>query len=80
MKALALDSRGLAVTWSVWLLAASIIPANQTGTVRGVVRAKGQPVPYANVIVIGTRLGAMADSAGRFTLKGVPSGLRLIQA
>jgi len=43
-------------------------------TLRGVLTAYGKPFPFANVIVTGTRIGALTDSLGRFTLREVPTG------
>jgi len=49
-----------------------------TGEIAGVVRngATGQPIAFANVIVIGTKLGAMTDDSGRFSIVHVPVGTR----
>jgi hypothetical protein len=46
------------------------------GGVQGTVRdaASGAPVPAATVRVDGTRLGTLADDAGRYRLPGVPAG------
>jgi Ca-activated chloride channel homolog len=39
-----------------------------------------QPVPYANVIVLGTRQGAQADENGNYVLSGVPVGEAQVRA
>jgi len=51
-----------------------------TGSVAGVITdARNNPVPFANVIVVGTRLGTMTDSGGGFRLTGVPGGMAEVQ-
>jgi hypothetical protein len=53
----------------------------QTGTVSGaVVGPDGRPLAYANVIILGTNLGAMSLNDGKFTIKGVPAGTYTIKA
>ena len=51
--------------------------AEITGTVRD---AQRQPVPFASVGVVGTTVGATADAAGRFELRGVPAGPQRLRA
>ncbi|UYZ58816.1 TonB-dependent receptor [Hymenobacter latericus] len=46
----------------------------QTATLRGQVRAGGQPVPFATVALKGTALGTTASETGTYTLKQVPPG------
>ncbi|MEJ7812543.1 MAG: TonB-dependent receptor, partial [Gemmatimonadaceae bacterium] len=43
-------------------------------------RATGEPVPGTLVAVEGTRLAALADSAGRYRLADVPPGPQVLQA
>ena len=51
-----------------------------TGRITGRVTEKGKdPVASANVIILGTRLGAMTDENGSFTITGVPVGAAKIQ-
>ena len=47
-----------------------------TGAIDGVVvdGECGGPVGYANIWVRGTKLGAMSDSLGRFSITPVPTG------
>jgi len=53
----------------------------QTGTITGTVADKnGKPLPYANVIVVGTTFGAMSLNDGKFTIPGVPAGTYTIKA
>mgnify|MGYP001121495286 CR=1 FL=1 len=40
----------------------------------------GEPLAFANVLVLGTTLGAISQSDGKFVIKAVPSGSHEIQA
>jgi outer membrane receptor protein involved in Fe transport len=44
------------------------------GRVVGKVTAHGEPVPYANVIILGTKQGTQADENGNYSIPGVPVG------
>ncbi len=44
------------------------------GKLTGRVTARGEAVPYANVIVLGTKQGTQADENGSYTIPGVPVG------
>jgi outer membrane receptor protein involved in Fe transport len=60
-----------------FLLTLAVSPAQaQTGKVAGkVLDAKtGEPLPFANVVVVGTGLGAMTQDDGSFFIPGVPAG------
>lgn len=60
--------------------AAHAQPAAQgTGRVTGVVTSGGQPVSNAQVSVVGTRLGALTDNAGRYAIAGVPEGPQTVR-
>ena len=65
--------------WIVLLLLALVAPGAlgaqaATGRITGVVTAEGgRPVPGANLLVSGTRLGAVAGTDGRYTINGVPA-------
>ena len=51
------------------------------GTVRGqVTKIDGSPIAYANVILVGTTMGAMTLQDGRFTIINVPAGKYKIRA
>jgi TonB-linked SusC/RagA family outer membrane protein len=54
----------------------------QTGTVVGRVIAgqTGRPVPAAQVVVVGTSIGILADADGRFRLDNVPAGTHQVRA
>ena len=63
-------------------LPAAAAPADTTGTVVGWARdsLSGRALPYASVAVLGTHLGAMADTSGWFRIERVPAGERVISA
>jgi outer membrane receptor protein involved in Fe transport len=55
--------------------------AAQTGTVTGkVLDRDGKPLAYANVILVGTNMGAMSLADGKFTIPGVPAGTYTVRA
>ncbi len=64
------------------LLGFASVAGAQTGTITGtVVSAKdGKPLPYANVMVVGTTMGAMSMNDGKFEIKGVPIGTYTVKA
>src|SRR5438093_556531 len=69
----------LAAALARGLLAAPLLGAAPGGILRGVVESDGRPVPAANVMVLGTRVGTMTDTAGRFALEGVSTGIRQVR-
>lgn len=52
--------------------------AQQTGTLSGKITSKGEPLPYANVVVDGLTVGTHTTMEGEFTLKNIPSGKQTI--
>ncbi len=53
----------------------AVLPAlGQFATLRGVVSTGNAPVAYATVYAAGTDLGAQADTAGAFSISGLPEG------
>ena len=49
--------------------------AQDTGTLTGTVRsAAGKPLPFANVVILGTKMGGMTNSDGKYEVKFVPAG------
>ena len=63
------------------VLAMNTVAVAQTGTIEGTIKAKdGKPLAYANVILVGTNLGAMSLATGKFTIKGVPVGTYTVRA
>jgi outer membrane receptor protein involved in Fe transport len=56
------------------------ILGGSTGKVAGKVLEKGKdPIAYANVIVLGTKIGTMTDENGTYLLVGVPVGTVQVQ-
>ena len=52
-----------------------------TGTVRGrITNANGNPIAYANAILVGTTMGNMTLADGRFTIASVPAGAYTLRA
>src|SRR5687768_6987284 len=58
------------------------VPAQDTGRITGVVTdsSDNRPLPAVQVSVGGTRLGAMTDEAGRYTVNAVPAGRYTVTA
>jgi len=64
------------------LAAGAVVPAAaQTGTVRGVVLdgVSGRPLASAQVHIVGTGIGLLGNSAGRFELPNVPAGDQIVR-
>ncbi len=68
---------------TILLLAASLIIAfasaafaAESGVIQGVVKdaQTGDPLPGANILVVGTSLGASSDLDGSFVIRNVPAG------
>ena len=57
-------------------------PHNEVATIQGRIteRDGGQPVPNAQVIVVGTRQGATTNNNGEFTIGGVAAGTVQVRA
>jgi Ca-activated chloride channel family protein len=53
-----------------------------TGSISGTVRdiKTKEPIAYANVIIVGTSLGAMTLQDGKYEIKGVPAGRHSVKA
>ncbi len=72
--------------WMIGVLCATLLspPAiarAQSGVVRGRVteRATNTPLPSAQIIIEGTRLRALSDADGRFTVRGITAGTLTIR-
>ena len=67
---------------AVWLLMPSTVSAQTTGRIVGkVVEAQtGSPLPFANVVIEGTNMGAATDLNGRFVIPRVPPGTYQVRA
>jgi TonB-linked SusC/RagA family outer membrane protein len=61
---------------------AATAQAQTTGRVTGTVSVGGRGLPNATVVVLGTNpvVGTTTDASGRYTLGGVPTGARQVQA
>ena len=57
-------------------LVGSVLAAAETGDISGRVvdRVSREPLPSANVLLVGTALGASTDIEGRFVVRGIPFG------
>ncbi len=59
------------------LAAPTLAPAqsSSTGKLTGIINDEaGKPLPYANVIIQGLNIGAIADEQGKYTFESVPPG------
>ncbi len=66
--------RGMWMMVLVWIAAASAF-AGTTGKLAGRVTDKAkQPLPGANIILVGTQLGAVSDMDGYYTILNIPPG------
>ncbi len=67
------------IYFCVLLLLSSLsfsVYAQKTGTLRGFITdsLSGEALPYSNILIEGTSLGASADLRGSFTITGIPAG------
>src|SRR5262245_1109055 len=64
------------------LLLWTVQEAGAQATVRGHVRSArtNEPVAGASVFVVGTRVGAIADSSGAHVISGIPAGVVTLRA
>lgn len=52
-----------------------------SGTIYGTVRdSTGKPLPYANLLVLGTRWGGMSGERGQFSIPNLPPGIYSVKA
>jgi len=61
---------------------ASLLHAGTTGKIAGVVKdaKSGEPLPGANIVVVGTTLGAAADAKGEYFIINVPPAQYSVRA
>ena len=59
----------------------SSIYSGTTGKIAGIITDNndGQPLPGANITILGTSLGAATDLNGQFTILEVPPGIYILQ-
>ena len=70
-----------AALWVLVAIAAHSAGAQTTGTIRGHVRSlAGEPIAGATVLIVGTRVGAVTDSAGLYLIGDVPEGRLTLRA
>ena len=69
----------------ITLLLALLVPSapeGETGSIYGVIteRDTGDPLAYANVVIVGTRMGGMTLTDGTYRIVGVPPGTYTLKA
>jgi len=66
----------------LFLVVNSVAPANFNVSVLGTVKdaGTGDPLPSANVIIVGTSLGSATDVEGRYLIRNVPPGAYILRA
>lgn len=76
------SSRLLLLGLSLLGLISSTVHAGTTGKIAGEVTDKdsGLPMPAANIVIIGTTMGAASTEDGRFFINHVPAGTYSVQA
>ncbi|HXX62292.1 MAG TPA: carboxypeptidase-like regulatory domain-containing protein, partial [Bacteroidota bacterium] len=67
---------------AVLLVLSEIALSDNTPAVQGVVKDSntGETLPGANVVLVGTSLGASSDIYGNYVIRNVPSGTYTIRA
>ncbi len=72
---MALRSWMIAIGLALALLTPQVATAGTTGKISGrIVDKAKQPLPGANIVIVGARLGAASDAEGRFVIVNVPAG------
>jgi hypothetical protein len=76
------SARGWVLVFALAFLVVSSAAFAQTGRIAGkVTDAKsGEPLAFANVVVVGTKMGAMTLNDGTYTVTGVPVGTYTVKA
>ncbi|MGE5846941.1 MAG: TonB-dependent receptor, partial [Ignavibacteria bacterium] len=66
---------------SIFILSASILNAGNTGKIAGkIVDENNEPLPFANIIVIGTTLGGTSDEDGNYFIINISPGTYTLKA
>lgn len=68
---------------SLWLILALHIPfilIGQSHSISGQITDEEGPLPYANVILLGTPYGTVAQEDGRFLIEAIPTGTYKLRA
>ncbi|MBO8130054.1 MAG: TonB-dependent receptor [Candidatus Marinimicrobia bacterium] len=82
MKKILIISFNVIIFFIVSLSCIDMLYAAVTGKITGRVIKKdtGEPLPGANIIILGTYLGAATDEDGRYVILNVPPGVYSVQA
>src|SRR5688500_18127654 len=73
--------RSAVLSLAALVLGTATLPAQSTGTISGrVIGEDGAPLPQAQLILVGTGLGARAGTNGQYTIVNVPAGLYRLRA
>ncbi len=67
------------ISWSLFILC-TLCTYGQNAILTGTVSSNGEPVPFVNIHLENTTLGASADVMGSYTLKNIPPGNYKVQA
>ncbi len=79
--ALAMTAISLGLAAMGWAQAPAPPGAGSAGRIAGRLTEKGkEPIPYANIIVLGTRMGGSTDENGSYLIVGVPVGTYQLKA
>lgn len=57
----------------------TLLFSQNNGSIKGVVNNSDEPIPFANVGLVGTTYGAAADANGAYQIKNVPEGKYTLQ-
>ncbi len=70
------------VVFIMVIMTLHVADAREIGSLFGIVtdRETGAPIPYANVIIVGTKMGGMTLTDGTFVINAVPAGVYTIKA
>ncbi len=49
------------------------------GSINGTITSEGEPIPYANIMLKGTRMGSTSDMEGQYTIANIPDGEYVLQ-
>ncbi len=68
--------RLLSISIMLILLSPILVMASSGGTISGTITESesGEPISHATIIIEGSKLGAISDNNGKFTLRNVPQG------
>ncbi|HVX38501.1 MAG TPA: carboxypeptidase-like regulatory domain-containing protein, partial [Gemmatimonadaceae bacterium] len=69
------------LTLALFAVPGALAAQGTTGRISGTVvdSASGEPLVGANVMIVGTRLGAATNSDGHYTISGVPAGTQQLR-